>query len=397
MNTFDLKRVSRLATWHLGALCMLALNCQAQYPYPTASPTNGGSSMTSGGSTTGTSTSGGTTGGGSTTGTPASGGTIYGPTGGGSATGTPTGGGTIYGPMGGGSAGGGSTLGSASSSGLQNTYHVNFDRPEAWALKYFASATLLTGLQPAEPVEGLSAGAITVGFEVGWLPSLDAGQQRVGYNGTSPENLNQAPVLIRPMVRVKLPDNFTLIAAGPPPLSVFGLTPHLLAFGVEHPIFEGNPWSLRWRGYGQLGSVKGAFTCPASVLAFAPGSAGNPTQCIAPSADVATLRYAGAEIDAAYRIPSMPRVIPHVTADGNFIDGAIQLHAPTAYGLDQTRMWTHGGTFSTSGGVSYLVSKRATFTVDAFYTPLWVRRTATAPVTNDGLFNVRALMTYTFR
>jgi len=293
-----------------------------------------------------------------------------------------------------GGSGGGATSGS---SALHQNYHINFDRPEAWGIKYFTSATLLSGLQPAEPMEGFGTGAITVGFEIGWLPMLDAGQQRIGYNGTSPEDLNKAPVFIRPMVRVNLPNKFTLIAGGPPPFQVFGVTPHLLAFGVERPLLESDPWTLRWRGYGQVGSVKGAFTCPSSALAFAPGSAGNPTQCVSQSADVVSMRYAGMQLDLSYRIPSMPKVVPHVTAAGNFIDGAIQLHAPTAYGLDQTREWTRGETFFTSGGISYLVSKKATFTVDASYTPLWVRRAADAPVTNDGLFNVRALMTYTFR
>jgi hypothetical protein len=47
--------------------------------------------------------------------------------------------------------------------------------------------------------------------------------------------------------------------------------------------------------------------------------------------------------------------------------------------------------------VTYSLTKRVAFTVDAFYTPLWVRRTATAPRTNDGLFNVRALLSYTLR
>jgi hypothetical protein len=60
-------------------------------------------------------------------------------------------------------------------------------------------------------------------------------------------------------------------------------------------------------------------------------------------------------------------------------------------------MWTHGGTFSTTGGVTYLVTSRAAFTVDAFYSPLRVKRQAGTPDTNDGLFNVRALLSYTFR
>ena len=122
-----------------------------------------------------------------------------------------------------------------------------------------------------------------------------------------------------------------------------------------------------------------------------------PGECVGESADVASLRYAGSEFQFAYRIPSMPKLVPHVAVGGNFIDGVFHVHAPVEDGLDQTRLWTRGGTFSTSEGVSYLVTKRAVFTVDAFYSPLWVQRTPTSPRTNDGLFNVRALMSYTFR
>ena len=55
-----------------------------------------------------------------------------------------------------------------------------------------------------------------------------------------------------------------------------------------------------------------------------------------------------------------------------------------------------GSLFSTSGGVACLVSRRTAVTVDAFYTPLWVRREAGWPRTNKGLFNVGALLSDTF-
>jgi hypothetical protein len=187
------------------------------------------------------------------------------------------------------------------------------------------------------------------------------------------------------------------VVAAPPPFEVFGVTPHLLAFGLERPILERQRWTLGWRGYGQVGSVKGAFTCPQSVLAFAPGSPDNPKRCVGESADVASLRYAGSELEFAYRIRRLPRLVPHIAVGGNFIDGAFRVHAPVVNGLDRTRLWTRGGTFSESAGVSYLVSRRVTFSVDTFYTPLWVKRSPTAPNTNDGLFNVRALLTYTIR
>jgi hypothetical protein len=280
---------------------------------------------------------------------------------------------------------------------FHSNYHIGFERPEAWGLKYFASGSLLAGLPQPEPAEGHRVGSITVGFELGWLPSLDAGQRQIGFNGQVPEDLNKAPIFARPVVRIGLPDKFSVVLAAPPPFEVFGITSHLLAFGLERPILERQNWTLSWRGYGQVGSVKGAFTCPQSVLAFAPGSAGNRTECVGESADVATMRYAGSEFQFAYKLRSMPKVIPHVAAGGNFIDAAFQVHAPITDGLDQTRLWTRGGTFSATGGVTYLITKKVAFTVDAFYSPLLVQRSRNAPTTNDGLFNVRALMSYTFR
>lgn len=289
-----------------------------------------------------------------------------------------------------------SSTGATAGYNFNSNYHIGFDRPEAWGLKYFASSSLLSGLQPPDPAEGRHFGSVNVAFEVGWLPSLDAGQSRIGFNGKAPEDLNKAPVFARPVVRIGLPGQFAVVLAAPPPVSIFGVKSRLFAFGLERPLIHRGDWTLSWRGYGQVGSVKGAFTCPHSVLAFEPGSAQNPTECVGESADVATLRYAGSEFQFAYRVPSMPKVIPHVAAGGNFIDGAFQVHAPVQDGLDRTRMWTRGGTFSGTAGVSYLLTKNAAITVDAFYSPLWVQRSPGAPRTNDGLFNVRALLSYSF-
>ncbi len=301
---------------------------------------------------------------------------------------------------------GGTTAGSTGATGgggaaagynFKSNYHIGFERPEAWGLKYFASATLLNGLQPPAPAEGYHAGSISVGLELGWLPTLDAGQSQIGFNGKAPEDLNQTHVFIRPVIRIGLPDKFTAVIAAPPLFEVWGLTPRLVAFGVERPLIQHEQWAVNWRGYGQLGWVKGAFTCPNSVLSFAPGSPQNPTECVGQSQDKASLRYAGMEFQVSRKLRSMPKLTPHVAVAGNFIDGVFQVHAPLEDGLDQTRMWTRGGTFSTSGGVSYAIRKDVAFGFDVFYTPLGVQRRAGALTTNDGLFNVRALVSYTFR
>jgi len=280
---------------------------------------------------------------------------------------------------------------------FHGNYHLDFESPEAWGLKYFASTTLLNGLQPPTSSESYHTGSVSVAIETGWLPTLDEGQRRIGFKGTTPEDLNKSQVFIRPVVRIGLPDKFTALIAAPPPFEVFGVTPRLLALGLERPLVQHHAWTVNWRGYGQVGWVKGAFTCPKSVLAFEPGSAANPTECVGESQDKATLRYAGMEFQVAHTIARIPKLTPHVAVAGNFIDAAFQVHAPVEDGLDQTRLWTRGGTFSTSGGVGYRVTEHVSFVVDAFYTPLWVKRSAAAPRTNDGLFNVRALLSYTFR
>lgn len=278
--------------------------------------------------------------------------------------------------------------------------HISFDRPEAWALKRFDAATLPSTMLPVAPIEQRKVGTISAGIETDWLPMLDVGQETVGFDGTKFEDLNDAPALIRPIIGVQLPWDFKAFATAPPPVSTFGIKPRLFAFGVERPLLERGQWVLDWQGYGQVGSVKGAFTCPQSVLAFPPGSAGNPDYCVGLSADIASLHFAGMQFQVAHPLPQLTKLVPHASVAGTFVDVAFQSHSPTmgpaGFGLAQVRQWTRGGMFSTTGGVSYLFTPQIAFTVDVSYAPLEVSRAAGAPVTNDGLFNVRGLLSYHF-
>jgi hypothetical protein len=282
-----------------------------------------------------------------------------------------------------------------SSSGIPNE-RISFDRPEAWALKRFDAATLPSTMLPVASVEMRDPGAISVGVTTDWLPALSVAQETVGFDGKVPEDLNQAPVLARPIIGVQLPWKFSAFATAPPPISTFGIKPRLAAFGLERPLLERRAWTLDWQAYGQVGSVKGAFTCPASAVASPPGSPANPTNCVGLSADIASLHYAGTQFQVAHPLPQLPRLVPHLSVAGTFDDVAFQSHAPVTSGLAQTRQWARGGMFSITGGASYLFTQRISFAVDVFYAPLSVSRTAGAPVTNDGLFNVRGLLIYHF-
>jgi hypothetical protein len=277
----------------------------------------------------------------------------------------------------------------------RSTRQVRFDSPEGWALKYFTSATLFSGLQPPEDSEVPQRfGSVTVAVEMGWLPALSPERARVGFSGRKEEDLNKAPLLVRPSVRVGLPGKFSLVAAAPPPFQAFGLTPRLLTLGVERPLFKRGPWRVGWRAYGQTGWVKGAITCPERALAAPPGSPANPSGCIGESEDTSRLRYAGTEVQFSYKIRRMPKLIPHGTVGVNLINSMFEVGAPLESRIDRSRLWTRGVTYNGTAGVSYWLTPRLAVTVDAFYTPLWVRRSAGGPRENDGLFNVRALVSY---
>lgn len=271
---------------------------------------------------------------------------------------------------------------------------LTFDRPESWALAYFTSATLLSGL---ETPAARKPGDLSIGLELGWLPSLNAAQRRVGYNGIEEQDLNKAPFMPRPRVTIGLPARFSLIVAAIPPVPMFGLKTSLVAIGLERPIVETPRWAVGLRGYGQIGRSQGSYTCPPRVLAFQPGSSANDGGCQAPSSDVASLRYLGGEASIAYRTEAEHRLSPHAAIGVSYMDVAFQVDALTFGYLDHTRYLSHGTAISGSGGMSYGLTSRFMLGVDVFYSPLTVRRGFAAPLQTDGFFNVRALVTYRLR
>src|SRR5512140_1424726 len=54
------------------------------------------------------------------------------------------------------------------------------DRPEAWIMRLVTSELeMLTGV-----ARDVKPGSVEVGVESGWIPSLDARQRLIGFNGT---------------------------------------------------------------------------------------------------------------------------------------------------------------------------------------------------------------------
>ena len=277
---------------------------------------------------------------------------------------------------------------------MNSVEHLRFDRPESWALEYFASATLIGGLETPRTQK---PGSVSIGLEAAWLPSLSAAQQMVGYNGTEAQDLNKTPFIPRPRVTIALPASLSLVVAAVPPVPMFGLRAKLLALALERPVYETPALAVGLRVYGQVGTVQGSYTCPARTLAFEPGSEGNRDGCQAASSDTAALRYAGVEASIAYRPDAPNGLSPHAAIGVTYMNVGFQVNALTFGMIDHTHYLSQGMTVSASGGVSYRLTNRWAIGMDVYYSPLSVRRGVGAPAQNDGLFNIRTLLTYRVR
>ncbi len=268
---------------------------------------------------------------------------------------------------------------------------LDSDRPEAWAMNYFSSVSLLAGLGTPYSRE---PGSIEGGFAIQWIPQLSKSMRRVGFNGLKEEDLNQAPIFAQPRITIGLPWRSALTLSYLPPIRVFGVKPNLFAFALERPLYERRPWTFGIRLYGQVGQIEGAFTCSSDVAKFPPGSPNNPFGCNKKSADTVTQQYGGVELSGSYRIEQLRGLAPYIAVAGNFLDNKTQVKAQTFGNRDRNRLFAQTWTFSATAGVIYPISDRLHLNLSFFYTPLWVKRPPDTGSQNDALFNIRAGISY---
>jgi hypothetical protein len=269
---------------------------------------------------------------------------------------------------------------------------IAFDRPEAWALKYFSAVSTFTALGPPVVRE---AGSIDFGLEAGWIPSLSESKRRVGFEGTTVEDLNRSPLFGRPRLTVGLPAGFSVEGAWVPPVGINGQRANLLDAALERPFVVTDSLSLGFRLYGQLGHSKGDFTCPSDVALQPPGSSGNPKGCDAGSKDSATLNNAGLALTGGVKLGGGGAL--HFAVGGTYNDLVFQVGAVTGGVPDNTRLATHGWTGWVAAGAGWPLGKGASFAAEAFYSPLSVVRPPQQMAQNDGLFNVRAVLRFHIR
>ncbi len=280
-------------------------------------------------------------------------------------------------------------LGAGSRAAAQPVEHIDFDRPEAWALKYFTAVSTFT---PLGPPELRKLGWIDIGLEAGWVPYLSESQRRVGFDGTKVEDLNRTPLFGRPRILLGLPGGFSAEVGWVPPIEINGSKSNLLDLALERPILVKETWALGLRAYGQVGHSEGDYTCPADVASQPPGSPGNPYSCNQPSNDIATLNNVGAALTAGLKVGD--RVTLHLAGGGTYNDVQFQTHAVTGGVPDNTLLITHGWTGWVAGGGSLALCERLSVALELFYSPLGVVRPPSVETQNDGLFNVRGMLKY---
>jgi hypothetical protein len=265
-----------------------------------------------------------------------------------------------------------------------------FDRPESWAMKYFTSVSLPTGMGLPD---SLDAGKIEVAFEGGLVPQLSDDQRRVGFDGTKLEDVNKTPVIGRLRARIGLPATLSLELGYIPPVSVRGATPNIFSAAVGHPFVLSPSWRLGLRAYGQLGTLKADITCSAAEAAAGADLLRNPFLCEAPSNDALKQRLVGFEVTTGYGMGSWR---PYVGVTVSHLDLQFQVDARYSGIVDHTLQTTNSNIVSMAAGVGYAPSARWRVVTELFYSPLSVVRPPRMSSQNDGLLNGRFLVSHRF-
>lgn len=273
---------------------------------------------------------------------------------------------------------------------LSGTDNLDFDRPEAWAMKYFASLNLLTGFGPAR---ASTPGSVVVGFEVDSVPSLSVAERRVGFNGTKDEDINRTSVFGRPRVAVGLPKDFTLEGSYLPPIDISGVEPDLLALALSRPLRSTRRMNTGLRLAVQHGTFSGDFTCSAREIDNGPNDFG----CEVPSNDEMTVDTASLEFSVARRTDSEASLEPYASVAVTSMDLEFQVRADYRGLNDRTRLVASGTTYSVALGVARQIKGRWRWAGEVFYSPLDVLRPPATSSGNDALLNARLLISYRAR
>ncbi len=266
---------------------------------------------------------------------------------------------------------------------------VASDSPEGWAMRYFAGTTLLTSFGETPKLE---AWRWNVAADLGTIPRLSEAQQRVGFGGFKNEDLNKSPVFGRLRAAVGLPYEWVAEVAYTPPLEIDGARPrNVFAGSIGRRIFEEGAFTLSMRAIGQVGNVKGDITCPARLAGVADPTE-NPYGCQAPSRDVFTTDYYGADATLGWDTGDWKL---HASAGLVRTRLSVQVDALVFQLRDRSHLASDGTLRWFAIGARYQLDPRWSVAAEFLRVPLDVRRPPDFAVESDPLNSIRVQVRYT--
>jgi opacity protein-like surface antigen len=274
------------------------------------------------------------------------------------------------------------------------TETLDFDRPESWGMKYYASLALPTSMGAPQP---RATGSVELGFEGSYVPQMSDEQRRIGFNGTKLEDVNKTSFFGRIRGSVGIGKGLALELGYTPPVEVGGAKPNILALALGRA-FELSPrWRLGVRGYGQIGTIEADITCSADEVAARGDLQHNPFQCVEPSEDESQQKLIGLELVAGYDGDS--RFKPYLGLGLNYMDLEFQVNAIYAGGLveDHNLQLTSGTTVSATAGLGFEASRSWRVTAELFYSWLSITRPPSTTSGNEGFLNGRMFVSYGVR
>jgi len=246
--------------------------------------------------------------------------------------------------------------------------HLDFDRPEAWAIAW---ATSVTALRPMSPALPSAAGRWELGVELARVPGLSDEESEIGFGGTKRERLDRVPAFARLRARTGLGHGLVLELGLIPPVELRGMKPLIGSIAVEHRLARIASTSISGRLGFSAGRIEGDITCEARSARAGDDPVANPFGCEAASRDRLDLRTLTLGLMADWR---RRRVSPFVGALLEEVDGAFHVDARYAGIIDRTRLETRGSTWILLAGLSSELAASWRLATEVDYTPLRIRR-----------------------
>ncbi|MGQ0799816.1 MAG: hypothetical protein ACT4NL_06860 [Pseudomarimonas sp.] len=271
---------------------------------------------------------------------------------------------------------------------ISDREQVGSDRPEAWAMNFAISSTLMSAFGA---LPELRTGEWRAALELSEVPHLSRAQQQVGFGGEKAEDLNKLPAFGRVRAWIGLPAGWVAELGFTPPIRINGTkASDLIAVAVGKKLVDADTWSLSARVVGQHGRVDGDITCPAELAGPFDATA-NPFGCVAPSSDRISLNYYGLDLTAATQGDPWAW---HVTAGMLRSEPEVQVDALVFTVRDRSRVLSRSVLPYLAVGTQRSLNAHWSIGAEWLYVPLVVRRSSSGGIEDDPYLGLRVQLRY---